>query len=189
MHSVERIRVAGIAALGLLAALAMRCAHAEETTCVGMLVAATVDNLRVPSGRTCTLDATRVKGTIKVERDALLYARKVQVVGNVLAEEAKQVSVTDDSTVGGSIQVKHGGAATIHHVRVTGDIQFESNSGALSALENRVGGSLQAFRNRGGVKIANNVIDGKLQCKENVPAPKGGNNVAKGGREDQCRRL
>jgi hypothetical protein len=189
MRRAEHIRVTSFVTLGLLAAFGMRPALAEETTCVGMLVGITVDNLRVPSGRICTLDAIRVKGTLKVERDATLYARQVHVVGNVQAENAKQVSVTSDSTVGGSIQIKQGGAATIHRVRVTGDIQFESNSGALSAHENRVGGNLQAFRNRGGVRIAGNAIDGNLQCKENVPAPKGGNNLVKGSKEDQCRQL
>jgi len=149
MRNAVHARATTIAALGLLAVLNMRPAYAEETTCVGMLVGATVDNLRVPSGRTCTLDATRVKGTLKVERDAMLYARGVHVVGNVQAENARQVSVTEESTVGGSIQVKQGGAATIHRVRVTGDIQFESNSGVLDARDNRVGGNLQAFRNRG----------------------------------------
>lgn len=189
MHRTEHIRVTTIAALALLAAFGMRPALAKEMTCVGMLVGVTADNLRVPSGSICTLDAIRVKGTLTVERDATLYARQVHVVGNVQAENAKQVSVTSDSTVGGSIQIKQGGAATIHRVRVTGDIQFESNSGALSAHENRVGGNLQAFRNRGGVRIAGNVIDGNLQCKENVPAPKGSNNLVKGSKDDQCRQL
>lgn len=189
MHRAELIRVTAIVALALLAASGMHPAFAEETACVGMLVGVTVDNLRVPSGKICTLDAIRVKGTLKVERDATLYARQVNVVGNVQAENAKQVSVTSDSTVGGSIQIKQGGAATVHRVRVTGDILFESNSGPLRAHENRVGGNLQAIRNRGGVRIAGNVIDGKLQCKENVPAPKGSNNLVKGSKEDQCRQL
>jgi len=189
MYSAKQIRATVLAVLGLLAAFGMNPTHAEETICVGMLVGATVDNLRVPSGRTCTIDATRVKGTLKVERDAILYARQVHVVGNVQAENAKQVSVTSDSTVGGSIQVKQGGAATIHRVKVMGDIQFESNSGALSALDNRVGGNLQAFRNKGSLRIANNLIDGNLQCKENVPAPTGVNNVVRGSKEDQCMRL
>lgn len=117
------------------------------------------------------------------------YARQVHVVGNVQAENAKQVSVTSDSTVGGSIQIKQGGAATIHRVRVTGDVQFKSNSGALSAHENRVGGNLKAFRNRGVVRIVGNVIDGDLQCKENGPAPKGSNNLVKGSKKDQCRQF
>ena len=43
----------------------------------------------MPSGRICTRDAIRVKGTLTVERDATLYARRVHVVGNVRAENAR----------------------------------------------------------------------------------------------------
>lgn len=186
MYSLEQVRVMVVAALGSLTALGMGPTHAEETTCFDTLGGITVDNLRVPSGRTCTLNATRVNGTVKVERNATLYARRVHVIGNVQAENAKRVSVMANSTVGGSIQIKLGGAATINHVRVTGDIQLESNTRALSALDNRVGGNLQVFQNEGGVRIAYNVIDGNLQCKENDPAPTGGSNVVRGSKEDQC---
>jgi hypothetical protein len=189
MYSAERVRTTAIASLVLIAALGASLSHAEETRCVGMLAGVAVDNLRVPSGKTCSIDAVRVKGNVKVEAGAMLYARKVDIAGNVQAEHAKQVSVTDNSTVGGSIQIKQGGAATIHHVKVSGDIQFESNARMLSALNNRVGGNLHAARNRGGMRIAHNVIDGNLQCKENVPPPKGGGNTVRGGKEDQCERL
>lgn len=189
MRSAELARTSAVTALGVLAAFAMPAAHAEETVCVDTLGAVAVDNLRVPAGETCTLNATRIKGTLKVERDATLYARSVRVTGNVQAENAHQVSVMAGSTVGGSIQIKQGGVATIHRARVTGDIQLESNGGALSALDNRVGGNLQAFQNRGGVRLAYNTIEGSLQCKENAPAPTGGDNQARGGKEDQCRGL
>lgn len=44
--------------------------QAEERTCRGAIGAVTVDNLRVPSGATCTLNGTTVKGTIKIETNA-----------------------------------------------------------------------------------------------------------------------
>ncbi len=171
---------------------------AEERTCGGTLGAITVDNLRVPQGRTCTLLGTYVKGTVKVEATATLYARGIRVIGNVQAENATRVDVVtrtlSDGTVvrsrvGGSVQLKQGGSANILSTIVTGDIQFESNSRALAARANRVGGSIQAFQNRGGVAIASNTIDGNLQCKENSPAPTGGGNVVGGNKEDQCARL
>lgn len=183
---LEQVRVTVIAAVGLFAAFVMGPTHAEETTCFNTLGGITVDNLRVPSGRTCTLNATRVNGTVKVERNATLYARRVRVIGNVEAEQAKRVSVMANSTVGGNIQIRQGGAATINRVEVTGDIQLESNTRALSALDNKVGGNLQVFQNGGGVRIAYNVIDGNLQCKENDPAPTGDGNVVRGSKEDQC---
>ena len=58
----------------------------------GTIGAATVDNLRVPHGATCTLNGTRVKGTVKVERAATLRATGIAVVGNVQAENAARVA-------------------------------------------------------------------------------------------------
>ena len=54
--------------------LAASAAGAEERVCTGTLGGITVDNLRVPQNRTCTLDGTRVMGTAKVESNATLLA-------------------------------------------------------------------------------------------------------------------
>jgi hypothetical protein len=163
--------------------------QAEERVCRGTIGAITVDNLRVPDGRRCTLEGTHVKGTIKVESDATLIARNVRVVGNVQAENSANVRVLAGSRVGGSIQLAHGVKARIYRVAINGDLQFLENGGALSAERNRIGGNLQAFQNTGGLTISGNVIDGNLQCKENRPAPTGGNNTVHGEKEDQCERL
>jgi hypothetical protein len=164
-------------------------ASAEERVCRGTIGAKTVDNLRVPQYASCVLLGTRVKGTIKVEWNATLRAEDVVVIGNVQAENAKNVRVLDGSRVGGSVQVKQGGAATVSDSRIEGDIQYDSNSAKLYVLRNRVGGSVQAFQNTGGVDIRRNTIDGNLQCKANAPAPVGGRNVVGGNKEDQCARL
>ena len=71
-----------------LATVAASPAGAEERICRGSLGAITVDNLRVPQGATCTLNGTRVEGTIKVERGATLRATAVRVIGNVQGENA-----------------------------------------------------------------------------------------------------
>jgi hypothetical protein len=195
-------RLTGILIASILAFVTLmpgsQVAFAEERTCRGKLGAITVDNLRVPQSATCTLAGTYVKGTIKVESGATLYARGVRVIGNVQAENANRVDVVNRtlsdgtvvrSRVGGSVQIKQGGSANILSAIVTGDIQFESNSRALAARLNRVGGSVQAFQNNGGVAIARNVIDGNLQCKGNNPAPTGSKNVVGGNKEDQCKGL
>ncbi len=164
-------------------------AAAEETTCRGTIGAVTVDNLRVPDSATCTLSGTLVKGTAKVERAATLHARGVRVIGNVQAENARSVDVTNGSRVGGSVQVKQGGGARVLDSFITADVQYDSNRSALEASRNEVGGSIQVFKNTGGALIASNRVDGNLQCKENSPAPTGGGNVVQGNKEDQCARL
>jgi hypothetical protein len=92
------------------------------------------------------------------------------------------------SIVGGNIQIKQGGSARIHRVDILGDMQLESNRGAVRATENEVGGNMQVFQNTGGVTLLRNVIAENLQCKENSPPPTGGGNVA-GDKEDQCANL
>jgi hypothetical protein len=143
-------------------------ASAEERTCRGSIGATTVDNLRVPSGATCTLNGTKVKGTVKVERGATLHARNLRVVGNVQAEGASAVNVAG-SQVGGSVQVVQGGSSRLDRNSVKGDVQY--------------------FENRGAISITSNRIDGNLQCKANDPAPTGRGNVVGGNKEDQCARL
>jgi len=157
---------AAIAATSAAAALP---AHADERSCRGTIGAVTVDNLRVPEGATCTLDRTLVKGTLKVERGATLRARAIRVIGNIQAENHRSVSVTGGSRVDGSLQVKQGGGATVSDSFFGSDVQFFTNSGAISIRSNR--------------------IDGNLQYKENSPAPAGGLNVVQGNKEDQCARL
>ena len=76
---------------------------AAERTCRGALGAVTVDNLRVPDDGHCVLNGTRVKGNIRVESSATLDARGVRVTGNVQAENARAVSLTRSSRIGGSV--------------------------------------------------------------------------------------
>ena len=71
--------------------IAPAAASAEERTCRGTIGAATLDNVRVPSGALCTLNGTRVKGTIKVENGGRLRATAVRVVGNVQGEGHRRV--------------------------------------------------------------------------------------------------
>jgi hypothetical protein len=163
--------------------------RAEERTCTGSLGAITVDNLRVPQDRTCTLNGTKVKGTIKVERNATLKATSINVVGNIQAEGAKLVNVAGTSRVGGSVQVVQGGGASVVTTAVNGDILYDDNASKLVARGNTVGGNIQVFQNTGGVEISKNRVKGNLQCKENNPRPTGGGNIVGGNKEDQSSRL
>jgi hypothetical protein len=163
-------------------------AAAEETVCRGSIGPRALDNIFVPDNATCTLDRTRANGTVKVGRGATLLANRVRINGNVQAEGATQVTVGPGSQVGGSVQIKQGGGASITGVRISGDLQFDENVLPLSAAGNVIGGNLQAVKNFGGLSINNNIIDSALQCKENDPAPIGGGNSASS-KEDQCASL
>jgi len=144
-------------------------ASAEERTCRGSIGAVALDNVRVPTGATCTLTGTTLKGTLTVERGATLTATRVRVNGNVQSEGHRLVRVLD-SQVGGSIQLKQGSTLDLRRNAVKGDVQVFSNT-------------------TGTKTISSNRIDGNLQCKSNTPAPVGSGNIVQGNKEDQCRRL
>ncbi len=185
------VTFAGIFALavGMLAlVVAAPTAQAEEKVCRGTIGAKTVDNVRVPSGATCTLNSTRVEGTIKVENNATLLASGVRVKGNIQSEGFEKIRLNKDSRVVGSVQLKNGqsgGLAKISFSRINGDLQFESNDARMVANNNTVGANLQAVQNEGGVELTGNTIAENLQCKEDEPPPTGGGNTA-GDKEDQC---
>jgi uncharacterized protein with beta-barrel porin domain len=167
---MKRHILLAVTALAAVAAVAAPSAFAEERKCKGALGAVTVDNLKVPKNATCTLNGTKVKGTIKVGRNATLIATNVRVVGNVQAEDHKRVVLNGTTTrVGGSVQLVQGGSALVSRTKVNGDVQFFENDGAIVVSNNRIGGN--------------------LQCKENDPDPTGGGNVVKGNAEDQCEGL
>ena len=176
-----------VAALAMVAFVSS--ASAEERTCNGQIGAQTVDNLRVPQNGTCTLRGTRVKGTIKVERGATLRADGIVVIGNVQAENARNVLIEEESRIGGSVQVVQGGGATVRNSRVNGEVYYDENRAMVKVIRSRIGGNVQAFQNTGGVEIRGNTIEENLQCKENNPRPTGGNNVVFNNKEDQCARL
>ncbi len=160
-----------------------------ETVCADRSIGAVqLDSLFVPDGRTCQLEGTRFKGSVKVGTRSTLEAQAIRVNGNIQAEGSTLVKVIGGSVVGGSVQVKQGRAATVNGARITGDLQFDEMTRAVRANRNRVGGNLQAVKNTGGVTLNDNTMVGNLQCKENVPAPTGSGNVA-ASKEDQCRNL
>jgi hypothetical protein len=92
-----------------------------------------------------------VKGTVKVERGATLYASAIRVIGNIRAENARRVNVVR-SHIGGSVQI----------------VQSRKGS-TLSKLDrNTVKHDVQYFENRGTISTTRNRINGNLQCKATI---------------------
>jgi hypothetical protein len=166
-------------------------AQAEERVCRGSIGATTVDNLRVPQGASCTLNGTRVEGTVKVERNARLTANGIRVKGNVQSEGFKNIVLRQASVVVGSVQLENGlsdGSGRVINTRINGDLQFFSNEARMIARGNTILANFQANQNMGGLVIENNRVAENLQCQSNSPPPTGGNNTA-GDKEGQCARL
>ena len=166
-------------------------AQAEERVCRGTIGATTVDNLRVPQGASCTLNGTRVEGTVKVERNARLTANGITVKGNVQSEGFKNIVLREASVVVGSVQLENGlsdGSGRVLNTRINGDLQFFSNEARMIARGNTILANFQANQNMGGLVIENNRVAENLQCQSNSPPPTGGNNTA-GDKEGQCASL
>lgn len=166
-------------------------AQAEERVCRGTIGATTVDDLRVPQGASCTLNGTRVEGTVKVERNARLTANGIRVKGNVQSEGFKNIVLRRASVVVGSVQLENGlrdGSGRVLNTRINGDLQFFSNKARMIARGNTILANFQANQNTGGLVIENNRISENLQCQSNNPRPTGGGNTA-GDKEGQCARL
>jgi hypothetical protein len=159
---------------------------AADVTCDGLLAATTVSHLWVPAGVTCNLNGTQVEATITVAAGAVLVARRVQVGGNIYAEEATQVSIMGGSTIGGSVYINQSGGATVLNSRIYGNLHFGHNHGEIVSHNNYIGGSLLAVGNQGGLRVQRNRIDGNLHCKGNHPAPTVNGNVVRGIKDEQC---
>jgi len=187
LRKIMAVALASVLALAVAAPVAL----AEERVCRGTIGSRTVDNLLVPRGATCTLNGTRVEGTVKVERNATLVANTIRVKGNVQSEGFKSITLRENSVVVGSVQLENGldnGGGRVLNSRINGDVQFFSNEASMVARGNTILANLQANQNKGGLVIKDNRISENLQCKENNPPPTGGGNTA-GDKEDQCARL
>ena len=191
---VMSVSLTGMMALvmGLTALLmAASVAQAEERVCRGTIGGATVDNVRVPQGASCTLNGTRVEGTVKVERNAKLFANGIRVKGNVQSEGFRTIFLRENSVVVGSVQLENGldgGSSNVLNSRINGDLQFFSNEARMVARGNTILANFQANQNKGGLVIQNNRIAENLQCQSNNPAPVGSGNTA-GDKEGQCTRV
>ena len=136
----------------------------------------------------CTLNGTKVEGTVKVERNATLVANTIRVKGNVQSEGSRSITLRQGSVVVGSVQLENGldgGSGRVLNSRVNGDLQFFSNEARMISRGNTLLANLQANQNTGGLVIENNRTSENLQCQANNPSPTSGGNTA-GDKKDQC---
>lgn len=77
--------------------------NAQEVFCQGTLGDITVNGVRVPSGRTCTLKGTTVLGDVFVEANATLLASWANIKGNIWASEARYVDLGSHTKVEGTL--------------------------------------------------------------------------------------
>lgn len=211
-------RIIGIGAATAILALAASpaaMADAEPTVCDGVIANASVGDLLVPYGASCTVDGSYVSGSITTETDAgSLTIRKSLIDGDVQVDSSHGLRV-DRAVVTGELRVVEptaavelttsafNGAASIQAplatLTVGGDevgrgnvfgagLRVRAAFGATAIERNVVRGDLAVDGGRAATRISRNLVSGALGCAGNDPAPTGGGNLA-GSSTGQCSAL
>jgi hypothetical protein len=154
--------------------------------CRGTIGAATVAEIRVPSGATCRLLGTTVTGNVSIGSGGRLVAHRTTVKGDVRGRGVRHVSMTARSLIVGNLKLAQGGSATISHAEIRADLEWTMQTGQLTVRQTIIRGDLTVNRNSGGLIFAGNRIDGDLQCHQNLRVPLRGDNLVGGQREGQC---
>ncbi len=143
------------------------------------------DNLLVPAGAACTVEASKVKGNVKVEVGGSLVLRDTRVRGNIQSVEAAFIDIGGGSKVIGDVQIDKtagvpalGTPNRICDSTIKGDIQLKGNKAPFAVgceLGNLIRGDIQIgdtdivddFGVAAAMDIANNNVKGDLQFKAN----------------------
>jgi hypothetical protein len=146
-------------------------ATAGDTRCTGVIGPVTVKgNVIVPSGSTCELQDTRVKGNVKVERNAELAADGADIRGNVdcfgacfLFEEE-----FDGSRVGGNVKAEPAAQVGLFDTEVGGQVQC-AECEFLDAIDSSIGGDVNVTKELDGSFFCGNTVGGGVEFGENIP--------------------
>ncbi|PID63933.1 MAG: hypothetical protein CSB44_00230 [Gammaproteobacteria bacterium] len=182
-----RTRAPGwVAALALAFLPLAAPAAAGQAECSSELGAVTIGgNLQVTGN--CRLEGTVVSGNLLVDDGASLITRGASIGGNLVAEAAGDVDISE-TAVGGSIRLIGlvGADSVVRDSSAGGNIQLDDNSTRLTVEGNSVGGNVTAYRNTSGLSLTANAVGGSLRCEDNAPAPTGSANDVRGVSSGQC---
>jgi hypothetical protein len=138
----------------------------SASRCNGTLGAVSVEQVTVPSGASCTLNGTRVRGDVKVGAGATLIADGARIDGNIQAEDALSVSTRNATFVDGDVQVKRRAAVRIENTTIDGNLQLEEFGASLVATDSRVNGDLQV-KKANAADVSGTYVRGNIQLEEN----------------------
>ena len=168
--------IATLMSITLLASLSPRLAHADTTTCTGLLTGAH-DNVVVPSGADCILLGAQVTGNVRVESAASLHAISLGPVsttigGNVHGIHSRFVLLQFQTQVGGNLHIHGGDAGTTSGfdilTSIGGNAQIELNAGKTFVDAAIVGGQLHIMRNSGCIEAEFNTVGGNVRVEDNI---------------------
>lgn len=137
--------------------------------CNGVLAAVTVDDVNVLAGASCTLNGTRVRGSVKVAFDGVIIANGARIDGNIQAEDARSVTTAGGTTVNGDVQVKRRAVARIENTTIGGNLQIEEVGASLVSTDSRITGDVQVTKAER-AELARLTVNGDVQFAENAGA-------------------
>lgn len=137
--------------------------------CNGTLAAITVDDVFVPTGASCLLNGTRVRGNVKVGFGGTLAASAARIDGNIEAADARRVSTAAGTVVIGNVQVKRRAESRLENTTIGGSVQVEEAGASIVATDIRVTGDVQVVKATS-ADLTRAVVNGDVQFSENTGA-------------------
>lgn len=161
------MKVVGLLAATLLGVLALASpAAARDLTCNGVFKGKTYDDVKVPRGGACTITGARIRGDVRVLKDAYLQTRATTVRGDVEGMDAQTVFIDSGSKVGGSVEAVKTAQFYVFNSSIGEDIEPERTDEVVQICGNTVRrGNIEVRRSGTDVLIGDPLA---LECRGNV---------------------
>ena len=131
------MKVLGLLAVCATALLAMASpAMARDFRCNGVFKGKTYDGVVVPSGSSCTLLDSTVKGNVRVQRNAYLQTVGTAVRGDVEGNNSQTVFIDTGSRIAGSVESVGARQFFVYNSSVGEDIEPERTREAVHICGN-----------------------------------------------------
>jgi hypothetical protein len=140
-----------------------------------------------------TASGATIDGNVRVQENAQFLASAGTTIGGSLHCTHCEVADVQASTVKGSVQDKAvSEGAFIRNSQIGGNLQIQNGSDFFGTGfhidTNTITGNMTFNSNTGASDISNNNIHGSLKCKGNSPSPAGSGNTAQE-KSGQCAAL
>jgi hypothetical protein len=159
--------------------------------CVGALAPGTYHDVKVPSGKTCTIDNTDViKHDVHVGMNATLNDAGASIGHNLDAEKGSQLNIGPSSgysgtnaTIGHDLNADKANSVQIVSTKIGHDLLVVNSQGSVSITNNSIGHDLHVQGNSGSTTVTGNSVGHDADCKDNAGFLGGGNTA---GHADSC---
>jgi len=159
--------------------------------CIGALAPGTYHDVKVPSGKTCTIDNTDViKHDVRVDANATLNDAGASIGHDVIAEKGSQLNIGPsggytgtNASIGHNLDAQKASAVQITTTKIGHDLRVVKSEGSVSITSNSIGHDMHVQGNGGSTTVTGNSVGHDADCKDNADFVGGGNTA---GHADSC---